>query len=118
MEKTNLKKTFIHYGILSVIPFFIMVMGIILEPGMEIGYTLLSFYFVIPLTALISGMVFTRKDIKPFWLHPIVFAAYMIIILFVLSCNIDIFLILIGVIPSIFGVTIGIFLKKLSAKKS
>lgn len=109
MKKKAIKKSFIYYISLFILPLFILWRGVyFLQPGDEMGYCLLYYFILMPFSSLITAIVFTFKKIKPIWLHPILFGIFEIVIPYpVFGGTIDIYHALFTIIPSLIGIAIA-----------
>lgn len=113
------KNALVYYAILSLIPLLILLQGVFfLKSGDEIGYCFLNYYIIMPLLSFCSGLFFTIKRVKMIWLHPIIFAAFILLIPYSVFHTVDFWFSLITVIPSIISILIGAIILRFKAKSN
>ncbi len=96
----------------------IIVQGIFfLQPGDEMGYTLLNFYFILPLAALISSILIGMRDTKIKWLIPIIFGAIGVFIPWVVFHNTNEVAVCLAFLPSLIGILSGTAIRTLKNKR-
>lgn len=79
-----------------------------LEPGDEMGYCLLNFYFFLPLTAFICSLISGKRESKVKWLLPVVFGVIGGILPYAIFHSMDMIFIFFAFIPSVLGLIIGL----------
>jgi len=47
-----------------------------LNPGDEMGYALLSFYLIIPVSSFVIAFILTKTNTNLIWLYPVVFGLF------------------------------------------
>ncbi len=87
----------------------ILIWGIFfLQPGDEMGYTLLCFYFFLPLTAFICSWVLGTRQTIVKWFIPFVFGAIGGLLPLLVFHTMDMIFLFFSFIPSILGLLIGV----------
>ena len=86
MKSINSQKkiSIICYGTSALIFSALGYMGMSLSAGDEMGYCVLSFYIVMPLTAIITSFIISIKKGYLFWLYPVFIGFGGIIIPFII----------------------------------
>jgi uncharacterized membrane protein YeaQ/YmgE (transglycosylase-associated protein family) len=87
--------------------------GIFLTAGDEMGYCILDFYIIMPLTTLIISIIMTAKRAYLFWLYPIVFGILGILIPYLVFGTFDIISIFFAFVPALIGRAVVSFVKVL-----
>lgn len=105
----------IIYGLSFFIFLAIFVWGkFFLNAGDEMGYVILNFYILMPLTSFIMGLILALKDINLKWIYPIIFGVLgMIIPILIFSGSWSWISILFSLIPGFLGLLIGLLVSKL-----
>ena len=96
----------------------IIVQGVfLLQPGDEMGYSLLNFYFILPLTALISSILIGMRDAKIKWFVPILFGMIGMFIPWIVFHSTNEVAVFFAFLPSLIGVLIGTAIRALKKKR-
>ena len=96
----------------------IVVQGVFfLQPGDEMGYSLLNFYFILPLTALISSILIGMRDAKIKWFVPILFGMIGMFIPWIVFHSTNEVAVFFAFLPSFIGVLIGAVIQALKKKR-
>lgn len=101
------KISIICYGVSALIFLAIYTFGVFLSAGDEIGYVLLNFYIVMPLTALIVSLIISMKKGYLFWFYPVFVGLLGIIIPSVVFSTFEMLSLLFAFIPALIGLIIG-----------
>ena len=101
------KISIICYGISALIFLAIYTFGVFLSPGDEIGYVLLNFYIVMPITTLIVSIIISNKKGYLFWFYPVFVGLLGIIIPSVVFNTFEMLSLLFAFIPALIGLIIG-----------
>lgn len=117
-DKDSKRVSKIFYGISFFIFLIILLWGIFfLDDGGALGYVIMNFSIIMPITSLVMGIILGIKDAYLKWGYPILFGLLGIIIpAIVFRGSWDWFYILYSLIPSLLGLTIGILLNKFRRK--
>lgn len=118
--KTNKKVSIVSYGISFFVFLIIALSGkFLLKDGDEIGYILMSFYLIMPITSLVSGIVLGIKNAYLKWAYPVTFGALGIIIpSFIFKNSWDWISLFFSLIPALTGLIIGVLINKSKGKKT
>ncbi|MBW9159650.1 hypothetical protein [Clostridium tagluense] len=113
MKSINSSKTIsiICYGVSSLIFLVIGLEGVFLSAGDEMGYCVLYFYIVMPLTTLIASFIISMKKGYLFWFYPAFVSLLEIIISFVVFSTfggIDLFF---AFFPALIGLIVGLIIR-------
>lgn len=113
MKSINSSKiiSIVCYGI-SVLIF--LVIGLVrkfLPAGDEMGYAVLNFYIVMPLTTLIASIIISKKNGFLFWFYPVFVGLLGIIIPFVAFSTFDWIGLFFALIPALIGLIIGLVIR-------
>lgn len=106
--KSNIKISIICYGISILIFGGIYREGVVLKPGDEIGYCLIFFYAIMPISTFIVSLIITLKRGYLFWLYPIIFGVLAELISFEIFGTYDIISLFFALIPAVVGLGIGL----------
>lgn len=115
MKNKNIKNlSKIIYGLSFLIFLIIFLWGILfLDNGDEMGYVVLNFYIIMPLTSLIMAIILGMKDGNLKWGYPIIFGILGIIIpALVFKGSWDWISIFFSLIPGFIGLLIGLLINK------
>ena len=118
-KRGNRKTAAICYGISAAVFLLIYFWGEFwLCPGDELGYSLLSFYLIMPLTAFIISAVLSAKNCVFLWLYPVVFGILGFLIPFAVFVSLGPIMFCLALIPSLLGILAGsVFRKTKTAMK-
>ncbi|MCB2291759.1 hypothetical protein LGK97_18775 [Clostridium sp. CS001] len=111
------KNSIICYSVSALIFLAIGLMGIYLSPGDEMGYVMLNFYIIMPLTSLISSFILSIKKDYLFWSYPIFVGILGIIVPFTVFrtfATMDLFF---ALFPAVIGLIIGLMVRATIANK-
>lgn len=89
----------------------ILVWGLTMDGGDEMGYSLICFYAVMPLTALISCIIMPVKGFKGAIPVAILLSAAAFLIPFAVFATFDWISVFFGLIPCLIGLAIGYAVK-------
>ncbi len=119
MKNINLSKktSIICYGISIVIFLTIGLLGVFLSAGDEMGYTILNFYIIMPLTTLIGSLIISIKRGYLFWFYPVFVGLLGVIISFVVFSTFDMIGILFTFVPALIGLIIGLIIRVIMKKE-
>jgi putative zinc finger protein len=96
----------------------ILIWGIFfLQPGDELGYTILCFYFFLPLTAFICSWILGTRPNKIKWFVPFIFGCIGGILPYAIYRSMDMIFVFFAFIPSIFGLLIGTIIYAIKARR-
>lgn len=117
---TSKKLSIISYGITACIFLVIALWGMFGSiTGNEMGYCILNFYLIMPITSLIIGIIMGIKGTYLKWLYPILFG----ICGFIIPClvfgfgSFDMIAVFFSFIPALLGVFIGFIIGKVRGRK-
>ena len=110
---SSLKISIISYGVSALIFLAIGLWGIFLPEGDEMGYVLLNFYIIMPLTTLIASIIISMKKGYLFWLYPVFVGLLSIIIPFVVFSTFDEVDLFFAFFPALIGLIIGLIGNKI-----
>lgn len=122
----NFRKKMVRYsallfslGAFATIWLAILIWGLFfLQSGDEMAYSLLTFYFALPITSLICCIVIGKKDTRIKYLIPFLFGfAGTILPSFISHCGFDEIHLYFSIIPSAIGLLIGISIKYFKKKR-
>lgn len=100
----------VYLGIL----FIILLWGrFVLESGDEIGYCLIAFYLITPVSAFVCSVLLATKDTVLKWIAPFIFSLTGGILPGLIFRSIEIIFLLVIFVPSILGIIIGLSIKKI-----
>ncbi|MBU3102059.1 MULTISPECIES: hypothetical protein [Clostridium] len=118
MKNINSSKkiSIICYGISALIFGAIYILGVFLSEGDEMGYCLLNFYIVMPLTTLIVSLIISIKKGYLFWCYPVFVGLLGIIIPFAVFSTFEMLSLFFAFFPALIGLIIGIIIRA-KAKK-
>lgn len=120
-EVRNFKKSFRkHTASIAATAAFVTITLIIwlwgiffLQPGDEMGYSLLNFYFFLPLTALICSIIIGKRQTRAKWFIPLLFGAIGGVLPYAVFHSFDMIFLLFAFVPSVIGLMAGIFIRKI-----
>jgi hypothetical protein len=112
MKSINSSKitSIIGYGVSTLIFLVIGLLGVFLPAGDEMGYCLLNFYIVMPLTTLITSLIISMKKSYLFWFYPVFVGLLEIIISFVVFSTFDGIDLFFALFPALIGLIIGLII--------
>jgi len=120
-DKQRKKITKLCYGITAGIFLVLLLWGILGSiTGNELGYSLLSFYLIMPLTSLVIGIIIGIKNGYLKWLYPFVFGIFSLLvprIIFGSWNSFDAIELFFSFIPALVGVGIGTLIGKIRKEK-
>lgn len=96
----------------AVINIGILVWGFNIDGGDEMGYSLIAFYAVMPVTSLITCIIMSRNTFKGTIPVVVILSAAAFLIPFAVFGSFDWICVFFGLIPCAIGLTIGYALKK------
>lgn len=99
------------YGVSALIFLVVGVRGIFLSAGNEMGYSVLNFYIIMPLTTLIASLFISMKKGYLFWFYPVFVGILGIIIPFVVFSTFDWIHLFFALIPALIGLIIGLIIR-------
>lgn len=99
--------TVLCYGITLIIFSLALYSGITLKPGDEMGYCLIFFYCLMPLTSLISSFMLKSKNGYMPWAFMFVFGTLGIVIPYLIFDTFDMISLLSSFIPAFIGFLLG-----------
>jgi len=105
------KISIICYGASVLIFFAIGLLGVFLSAGNEMGYFLLYFYILTPVTALISSLIISIKKGYLFWFYPVFVGLLAIIIPFLLTNTFDMLTLFFAFFPALVGLILGLIIR-------
>ncbi|OPJ60416.1 hypothetical protein [Clostridium oryzae] len=110
MKNISLPKriSIIGYSISTVLFMIIAASGISLQGGDELGYYILNFYIIMPLSTVITAYFITLKKGYLFWLYPIYVGILGEVIPFLIFHTFDIISLFFAFFPALLGLVIGI----------
>ena len=108
---TYKKISIICYGFSVLIFLIIYLLGVFSPPGYEIGYFLLFFYNIMPITALVSSFIITIKKGYLFWLYPVFVGLLGILIPFLLTKSFEWMGSFFAFLPALIGLAIGLIIR-------
>jgi len=113
--KRNYRKhtlSLIGWSVFLTIAVIMFIKGVFfLEPGEEMGYCILNFYLLLPLSALIcSGILGTQRNLVK-WFAPLIFGIIGGILPYVIFHSFDWIFIVFAFIPSLIGLFTGVFIR-------
>lgn len=89
-----------------------------LDPGDEMGYVILNFYIIMPLTSFIMGIILTVKNETLKWEYPVIFGLFGVIIpIAVFNGSWDWISLFFSLIPGFIGLFIGLLINKFRINK-
>ena len=121
MKNLDLSKIIISifcYSISILISLIIFLLGKHLKPGDEMGYTFLCFYIIMPLTAIITSFIISKKRGYLFWLYPISFGFLGLIISYKIFGTFDFIGLFFAFISALIGLTFGLKKQPSKTKRS
>lgn len=98
----------------------ILIWGLLfLRPGDEMGYTLLTFYLILPTTAFLCSLITAMKQTRVKWLLPVVFGGIGCVLPFIIYKDSlwDSFALFFAAIPSLLGLVIGLIVSGCNRKR-
>jgi len=104
------------YGISLIVYTAVLLWGILGEfrdYGSYIGYGVISFYFILPITSFASAMILALRDTYMKWLYPFTFSIFGIAIPLLITPVLLPNVWFTCVLPAFFGLGTGLFIKKL-----
>ncbi|MCB2356745.1 hypothetical protein [Clostridium estertheticum] len=110
------KISIICYGVSALIFLAIYIFGVFLSAGDEMGYCLLNFYIVMPLTTLIVSLIISIKKGYLFWCYPVFVGLLGIIISFVVFSTFEMLSLFFAFFPALIGLTIGMIIRAKTKK--
>lgn len=103
------KTVAVCYGISAAVYLLIYFWGKLwLCPGDELGYSLLSFFLIMPLTAFIVSAVLSAKKCVFLWLYPVVFGILGFLFPYAVFVSPDPIMFCLALIPSLLGILAGV----------
>ncbi|MCB2305663.1 hypothetical protein LGL08_00345 [Clostridium estertheticum] len=105
------KISIICYGISALIFGAIYIFGVFLSDGDEMGYCLLNFYIVMPLTTLIVSLIISIKKGCLFWCYPVFVGLLGIIIPFAAFRTFEMLSLFFAFFPALIGLIIGMIIR-------
>ncbi|MGH4051539.1 MAG: hypothetical protein ACREVX_09320 [Clostridium sp.] len=113
MKNINSQKriSIMCYGFSALVFFAIGLQGIFLAAGDEIGYCVLDFYIIMPLTSLIASLIISMKNGYLFWFYPIFFGLLGIMIPFLVFRTFDGIDLFFAFFPALIGLIIGLIIR-------
>ncbi|MCB2294769.1 hypothetical protein LGK95_14815 [Clostridium algoriphilum] len=113
MKNINSSKkiSLLCYGVSALFFFTIGLWGVFLSAGDEMGYCLLNFYIVMPLTTLIASLIISLKKGYLFWFYPVFVGLLGIIIPFVVFSTFDGIDLFFAFFPALIGLIIGLIIR-------
>ena len=114
MLKLKKDNTWICYGISAFIYIVILLWGLLIDRNNLFGYSIVSFYTVIPITSFTTAFILGIKNSRLKWQYPFLFAVLGVVIaIATLQRIIWIFDVLaLLTLPAFFGLGIGVLIKK------
>ena len=115
MKSINSSKkiSIICYGVSALIFLAIGLWGVFLPAGDEMGYVLIGFYIIMPLTALIASLIISIKKGYMYWFYPVFVGLLSIIIPFVVFSTFDEIDLFFSFFPALIGLIIGLIGNKI-----
>jgi len=113
MKNINSSKkiSIICYGVSALIFLAICLWGVFLSAGDEMGYTLLNFYIVMPLTTIIASLIISLKKGYVFWFYPVFVGFLGVTISFVVFRTFDMISLLFTFVPALIGLIFGLIIR-------
>ncbi|MCB2299555.1 hypothetical protein [Clostridium tagluense] len=113
MKSINSSKkiSIICYGVSSLIFLVIGIQGVFLSAGDEMGYCVLCFYIVMPLTTLIASFIISMKKGYLFWFYPAFVGLLEIIISFVVFSTFGGIDLSFAFFPALIGLIVGLIIR-------
>lgn len=110
--KKRFRKHTITVAAISVfilVAIYILVYGMFfLQPGDEMGYSILCFYLGLPFTAFVCSIVAGVRESRIKWFLPLIFGVIGAILPFAIFQSMDMICVFFALIPSIIGLVIGV----------
>lgn len=103
---------FISSIVAAVINILILVWGFNINGGDEMGYSLIAFYAVMPITSLVTCIIMSRNRFKGTIPVAVILSAAAFLIPFAIFGTFDWISVFFGLVPCIIGLSIGYALKK------
>lgn len=103
---------FLTAAIAVIINIFILVWGLTMDGGDEMGYSLIALYAILPLTALVSCIIMALNGFKGAIPVAILLSAAAFLIPFAIFSNFDWISMFFGFVPCLIGLSIGFVVKK------
>lgn len=96
----------------------VLIFGVFfLQPGDEMGYALLAFYLLLPLTALVCCLVLGLRTMRIKWFAPVVFAVIGGLVPVAVFKSWSILFPVLILVPSLLGVLIGTAILHVRSKR-
>jgi hypothetical protein len=89
----------------------IYISGVYLKPGNEMGYCLLSFYLIMPLSTFIVAFIISMNRGYLFWFYPIFFGFFGEFIPYQIFRSFDFIGLFFAFIPAVLGIMLGLIKK-------
>lgn len=112
------KISIICYGVSALIFLLIGIFGVFLPVGDEMGYCVLNFYIMMPLTTLIFSTIISVKKGDLFWFYPVFVGLLGIIIPFVVFSTFDKIDLFFALFPALIGLIIGLIIRFQTKKRT
>lgn len=108
--------------VLYAITFFIFIIGTaFFSSGQEMGYIVLNFYLVMPITSFVIGVITGIKKTYLKWLYPIFCGILGLFVPTIIFGTTEYFMLMLTLLPSLVGVILGtgtsILIKKYKRKQ-
>lgn len=112
--KSEKRTSFFGFGFSYLVFLIIALWGrFFLKNGDEMRYVILSFYLIMPIVSFVTGIILGLKDVYLKWVYPALFGLLGIILpFFIFSYSFDWISIFFSLVPAVFGLLIGILIKK------
>lgn len=95
-------------AVFCVVAVFILIQGIFfLNPGDAMGYSLLDFYLILPITAFVCSIIAGKEETPLKWILPILFGIIGFLLPGIVFQSYDMVAVFFALLPSIVGTLIG-----------
>jgi hypothetical protein len=90
--------------------------GVFLPLGKEMGYCVLNFYMIMPVTTLTAALIISMKRGYLFWIYPIVVGLLGMLIPFLVFGTFDVISLFFAFFPALVGFSIGLIIRFIKPK--
>lgn len=118
MKNINSSKiiSMICWVVSALVFFAIYLFGNSLHPGDEMGYCVLDFYIIMPLTTLAASLIIGIKKGFLFWLYPVIAGLAGLLIPFAIFKTFNVIAIFFALLPALIGLSVGLLIHTGKAK--
>lgn len=119
VKMTSTKRlSLICYGITLVVFLVIYLWGALGSiTGDEMGYSILSFYLIMPFTSFVMSLIMGMKNVYMKWLFPVIFGILGFAIPLMVFGSFDWISLFFSFIPAMSGMGVGVLVQRLRLRK-